>query len=61
MQTEELMLMDYSTGEVHIYKIAQDLNVDYDYIKNVLGFNPDECAWMFHDYIDVIRHREILK
>ena len=57
---EDLVILDYSTASVHFYKIDNDADVDYDYIEK-LGFNPDECNWMFAEDIEVIKHKGILK
>ena len=57
---EDLVILDYSTASVHFYKIDNDADVDYDYIEK-LGFNPDECNWMFAEDIEIIKHKGILK
>lgn len=57
---EDLVILDYSTASVHFYKVDNDADVDYDYIEK-LGFNPDECSWMFAENIEVIKHKGILK
>lgn len=58
---EELVILNYNTSEVHIYNVSSDVNIDEDYIKNTLGFNPDECSWMFGTNIEIIKYREIIK
>lgn len=57
---EDLVILDYSTGSVHFYKVDNNADVDYDYIEK-LGFNPDECSWMFAEDIEIIKHKGILK
>lgn len=57
---EDLVILDYSTSSIHFYKVDNDADVDYDYIEK-LGFNPDECSWMFAEDIEVIKHKGILK
>ena len=57
---EDLVILDYSTASVHFYKVDNDANLDYDYIEK-LGFNPDECSWMFAEDIEIIKHKGILK
>ena len=57
---EDLVILDYSTASVHFYKVDNDADIDYDYIEK-LGFNPDECSWMFAEDIEVIKHKGILK
>lgn len=57
---EDLVILDYSTASVHFYKVDNNADLDYNYI-NKLGFNPDECSWMFAEDIEVIKHKGILK
>lgn len=57
---EELVILDYLNSSVHFYKVDNDADVDYDYIKK-LGFNPDGCSWMFGERIEVIKHKGIIK
>ena len=57
---EDLIILDYSTASVHFYKVDNNVNLDYNYIDK-LGFNPDECSWMFAEDIEVIKHKGILK
>ena len=57
---EDLVILDYSTSSVHFYKVDNNADLDYDYI-NKLGFNPDECSWMFAEDIEIIKHKGILK
>lgn len=57
---EDLVILDYSTASVHFYKVDNDADVDYNYIEK-LGFNSDECSWMFAEDIEIIKHKGILK
>ena len=57
---EDLVILNYSTASVHFYKVDNNADVDYDYIEK-LGFNPDECSWMFAEDIEIIKHKGILK
>lgn len=57
---EDLVILDYSTASVHFYKVDNNADLDYNYIDK-LGFNPDECSWMFAEDIEVIKHKGILK
>ena len=57
---EDLVILDYSTGSVHFYKVDNNVDLDYDYIDK-LGFNPDECSWMFAEDFEIIKHKGILK
>ena len=57
---EDLVIIDYSTLSVHFYKVDKDTNINDDYIEK-LGFNPDECSWMYAEDIDIFKHKGILK
>ena len=57
---EELVIIDYNKLAVHFYKVDCDANIDENYIEK-LGFNPDECSWMFAEDIEIIKHKGILK
>lgn len=57
---EELVILNYNTSEIHFYKVDADVNIDEDYIRD-LGHNPDECSWMFGEYISIVKHKGILK
>ena len=57
---EELVILDHSDSSVHFYKVDKDADLDYDFIAK-LGFNPDECSWMYAEDIDVFKHKGIIK
>lgn len=57
---KDLVIIDYSTSGVHFYKVDCGTEIYEDYIR-FLGHNPDECAWMFGDNIEVYEHKGILK
>ena len=57
---EDLVIIDYSTLSVHFYKVDKDTNINDDYIEK-LGFDTNECSWMFAEDIEVIKHKGILK
>ena len=57
---EELVIIDYNKLAAHFYKVDCDANIDENYIEK-LGFNPDECSWMFAENIEVFKHKGILK
>ena len=57
---EDLVIIDYSTLSVHFYKVDKDTNINDDYIEK-LGFNTNECSWMFAEDIEIIKHKGILK
>ena len=57
---EELVILDYSTSTVHFYKVDSNADINDDYIEK-LGFDTNECSWMFAEDIEVIKHKGILK
>lgn len=57
---EKLAIIDYSTASIHIYDIDPEIDIDESYIES-LGFNIDECYWMFGETINIIHHKELLK
>ena len=57
---EELVILDYSNSSVHFYKVDNNTNINDDYIEN-LGFNINECSWMYTEDIDVFKHKGIIK
>ena len=57
---EDLVILDYSNSTVHFYKADSNADINDDYIEK-LGFNTNECSWMFAEDIEVIKHKGILK
>ena len=57
---EDLIILDFNNATVHFYKVDKDTNINDDYIEK-LGFNTNECSWMFAEDIDIIKHKGILK
>ena len=57
---EDLVILDFNNATVHLYKVDKDTNINDDYIEK-LGFNTNECSWMFAEDIEVIKHKGILK
>ena len=57
---EELVIIDYSKSVIHFYKVDNDADINEDYIEK-LGFNTNECSWMFAENIDIIKHKGICK
>lgn len=53
---DDLVVLDYNTGEVHIYKVQEDKEIDSIYL-NSLGHNPDDCHYMVGQSINIIDHR----
>ena len=56
---EDLVILDYSNSTVHFYKVDNDANIDENYIEK-LGFNTNECSWMFAEDIGIIKHKGVL-
>ena len=55
-----LIIMDYSTGKIHVYNIHADLDVTDDFIEK-LGYNIDEVSWMITENYDVEEHKGIFR
>ena len=56
---EDLVILDYSNSTVHFYKVDNNANIDENYIEK-LGFNTNECSWMFAEDIGIIKHKGVL-
>lgn len=57
---EYLVILDFSTGEVNIYNVDSDANIDEEYIRK-LGYSPSCCQWMFSQNLKINHHSKILK
>lgn len=57
---EELVIIDYNKSAIHFYKVDNDADINEDYIEK-LGFNTNECSWMFAENLEVIKHKGICK
>ena len=57
---EELVIIDYNKSAIHFYKVDNDVDINEDYIEK-LGFNTNECSWMFAENLEVIKHKGICK
>ena len=53
---DDLVILDYSTGEVHIYKVQKDKEINSTYLDS-LGHNPDDCDYIVGQFINIIDHR----
>ena len=53
-----LIIMDYSTGKIHVYNIHAALDVTDDFIEK-LGYNIDEVSWMIAENYDIEEHKGI--
>lgn len=52
---KNLVIMDYSRGEVHVFTITDEAAESEDTI-GALGFKPDCCSWMVSEDLDIIYH-----
>ena len=43
---EQLVVMNYVTGDVDIYNVDSDANIDEEYLSK-LGYRTCDCHWMF--------------
>ena len=44
---EKLVVLDFTTNEVHIYPIAADYEPEATNLLESLGHNINNCEWMF--------------
>lgn len=57
---ENLVIMDYSTGTVHVYPLEREEPIDDEYIDD-LGFRSSDCYWMAGNIDFEIHNKEVLK
>ena len=57
---EKLVILDFEDGSVHFYDVDSEADINEEYIDN-LGFNTDNCYWMFAQELEIIHHKGILK
>lgn len=55
---EELAVIDYNIGEIHIYKVPQDVEITDEYLDN-LGHRGKDCYWMVGNNINIVKHENI--
>lgn len=53
--TKDLIVLDYSDAKVHYYRVADDLEVDEEFIAK-LNFRLDEVSWMCGD-LEEVHHK----
>jgi hypothetical protein len=56
---EKLVVLDYSTGTVHVYNLEREDPITDEYIQD-LGYNVSDCYWMAGD-VEFINHKGVLK
>lgn len=57
---EKLVILDYSTGEVDVYDIDSDVEVN-EYLIESLGHNSNDCYWMVGENIKITFNSEIVR
>ena len=53
LKNNKLLLLNYSIASVHFYKINNDADLDYDYIKK-LGFNRNRRRFDLNSFSIII-------
>ena len=51
----DVVVLDYSTGDVYFYKVNSDTNIE-DFI-NTAGHNPNDCYYIVGQFINIIDYR----
>jgi hypothetical protein len=54
----QLIILDYSTAKVHLYKVDPKVTVDEEYVLS-LGFREQDIEWIAGK-LQVIKHKGIL-
>lgn len=57
---EKLVILDYTNATVDFYDVEPDVDIDESYIEE-LGFNTNNCSWMFGDNMEITFNKEVLK
>ena len=57
---KKLVILDYTNATVDFYDVEPDADIDESYIEE-LGFNTNNCSWMFGDNMEITFHKEVLK
>lgn len=57
---EYLTILDFTTGEVHIYPVQFEQEPDMDELLDSLGHRANDCQWMFSSN-DIVVHNEVLE
>lgn len=58
---EKLVVLDFSTGEIHIYPIVSDYEPEISELFKKLGHDIDSCQWMLTDGAFVVHENILLK
>lgn len=57
---EQLVILDFATGDVDIYSVEYECEPDMEELLDSLGHNANDCQWMFSEG-KVTFHKEVLK
>lgn len=59
---ETLIILNYSNGTIHFYKVSKELLKDYEMEDIIcdLGFNLDEISYMWAENIEEIHHHKYI-
>lgn len=57
---EYLTILDFTTGEVHIYPVQFEQEPDMDELLDILGHRANDCQWMFSSN-NIVVHNEVLE
>lgn len=55
---KKLIILNYTTGTVHIYNVDESAQVDDKFI-DTLGYSINNCSWMVGD-LEIIHHKGTL-
>lgn len=56
---ENLIILDFATGEVDIYPVEYDNEPDMNELLDSLGHRANDCQWMFGTG-SITFHKEVL-
>ena len=57
---KKLIILDYTNDTVDVYDVETKADIDESYIEN-LGYNTNNCSWMFGQNMVFTFHKEVLK
>lgn len=57
---EKLIILDYTTAIVDVYDVDSEADINETYLHN-LGYNTNNCEWMFSENIEITFHKGVLK
>lgn len=57
---EKIVILDYTTATVDFYDVDSDADINEEYIEK-LGYNTNNCEWMFGEEMQITFHKETLR